>query len=705
VSRPAHLFWGGRFWGHYLALALAFAAVTTAQEELPTEDVAVPFDVLEEQTAEDLFDVDSFADYSIGEIVAKAYVLIQEGNFVRARALAEEIARRDPQAFEGHCLLGIVHHRGEANLPLALYHVKKCRRLFEDDFGPMPIDEVAAEWQFLILSELAAISGSLGRHAEKVRYIYERDAFSTLNSSDLRFPADLGWPLMRMRNYEAARAAVMEALEMTDRPFQMAAARTALCAIEAEQQKREAGYFACLDAAEHERIDPQSRPTPFTNAAEAALGMLRFDEAESFILEGSKRFRKGTVSNPWLDLTQLYLTEGRITEALDGVRRMFRWRRQQPAFMDQQNRAEAELTSVIFLLVAGHSEKAARLSARILDRPDRTGFTSSESEQMEAGNALVDSLAQRAAAEVAAERASWSPFWEAAKAKLQVRERRLRSWTSARRVATLLTDERMLLATLRPYLAGSMEATEWIEPEICAILGPGVVAAALQEARQRETLAEAEGYFLSYEAEIAFLQGRRQQSLLLVDQALAALPGSEVLLRARLAARGAQAARALGNKPRAVELFDQVLQLDPGILRRLGMALPAKVRATPGSKIADQVRDHLEDSPRFSAAEGWFEIQVDGLSPGGRACLVGPQGTRYSCAEVSPRAGEVNEGAENLARRLAEEFHATAFSPRLDLTQADLRSLDGSPTAGGGRSSERLRSVLSDLVGDTGEDG
>ena len=66
------------------------------------------------------------------------------------------------------------------------------------------------------------------------------------------------------------------------------------------------------------------------------------------------------------------------------------------------------------------------------------------------------------------------------------------------------------------------------------------------------------------------------------------------------------------------------------------------------------------------------------------------------CAQVRPRAGE---DTEDIARRLAKELHAQAFAPRLDLTQSDIRSLDGSPTAGGGRSSERLKSCKDNWLG------
>jgi hypothetical protein len=41
------------------------------------------------------------------------------------------------------------------------------------------------------------------------------------------------------------------------------------------------------------------------------------------------------------------------------------------------------------------------------------------------------------------------------------------------------------------------------------------------------------------------------------------------------------------------------------------------------------------------------------------------------------------------ARRLAQDFHEGVFSARISLSQADLRSLDGSPLAAG-RSSVEL---------------
>ncbi len=623
-------------------------------------------------------------------MAAAAWQALYFRKYVRAREIAQRMLEEDPQSIPGHCLMAMVHHRAEGNLPIALYHLERSRELSAARYGEPPTIDAPWFWHAQALFELAFVSGEMGRHEDKVAYLLERDELY-----EPRMPADRGWPLMRLRRYEEARAAAEEALLDAD-PLQVASARTALCAIEAEQQDREAGYDACLAAAEHARDTEMDRPTPFANAAEAALGMLRMDVAETYLQDATKRFRSGTVSNPWLDLTLLYVAEGRTAEALETVREMMKWRRKQPPFMDEQNRAETRMTSAIFLIVAGRPEAAARITARTLDRPDRTGFTSSESEQMEAAAALVDALANRAAAQLAAERASWSPLGEAFLAHLEALRHRHRAWSSGRRAAALLVDERILLATLRPYLAGSVEIPEWIEPDLADLIGPGVTTAAVAEARRRETLGEAEGYFLAFEAEAAYLRRRYADAMRLADEALAALPGSEILLRARMATRGAQAALERGVLSRAVELFDQAWQLDPGVLRRLGARLPTRFESTP-DPIARSAEKLLRRSPRFREAAGGFRVRIEGSGEGGSASLLGPGGTVLAIAQVSPRAGD--EGGDDLARRLAAELHAEAFAPRLDLTQSDIRSLDGAPTAsGGGRSSERLKSVFSELT-------
>jgi tetratricopeptide (TPR) repeat protein len=689
-----------------LALGLSFLAVASAWTFQPPP-AAAQDDEAEAQPLDDatlqLFDLQrrldegDLADAPLGEYneavwAFTAFQSLRRGQYTRARELSAQILQKDPTSIPGNCLMGLVYHRSEGNLPKALFFLKKTRQLVEDGYGPVPTDEDVALWHSLVLVEQAMVSGEMGRHEDKLRYLEEHDALYRP-----ALTADRGWPLMRLRRYDEARKAVEEALKLEEEPFQVASAMTALCAIEAEQHRRQQSYEACLAAAQYERDQADSGPTPFTNAAEASLGMLKMDEAEKLILEASQHFTSDSVSNPWLDLMHLYLGQGRTAEALDSVRRMVRWRNRQPPYMDEQNRSETELAGAIFLLVAGRAEEATRITGRALERPDRTGFTSSQPEQLIAAAAVVDSLAWRLAAERKAEQASWSSWKEALPLYPQVLAARWQSWLSARRATAQATHEDLLVTTLQPYMAGSIELPEWIKPEFYGALGPGVVEAALVKARKAEQLPGAEGYFLATEAELARLDGDAKRALERVEAALEQLPGAEKLLRARTAAVGAWAAFEQGRNTRAIELLDQVMQADPGTIRRLGVRLPVSI-STTRTALAERAGHLLAGSPRFqTGGNGGFRLTVDGDRGEGNACLLGPGGNRFGCARVTARAGE---DLESLAARLAEELHVAAFAPRLDLTQADLRSLDGSPTAAGGRASERLLSILPELAPD-----
>ena len=673
-------------------IALLITSAASAQmPHDPTEDDLRNLGNLLRQLEEgDLADLDT--DQFDEELWAAATLeALDADKNVRARELAEQILDQDPESVAGHILLGLVYHHVEGNLPRAFFHLQYGRQRIEDAGGP--VDDGGWNWHALSISAMAMVSGEMGRHRDKVQYLLERDALY-----EPAYPADRGWPLMRLRQYEAAKDAVLEALALEGRPDQKAHALTALCAIEAEQLDRRRGYEACMAAAEWEREHGDPAPTPFTNAAEGSLGMLLHDQAERLMLEASDYFRYGTVSNPWLDLMELYVAEGRLAEALDASRLMLDWRHNQPVFMEEQNRAETEMASASFLLVAGYASKAAEITRRALERPDRTGFTSSDTEQLQAAAALLDALVHRTAAEEAAERATWLPFTDAARAYAESLQLRLRAWSSARRAASLIESERMLLATLRPYLAGSVEIAEWLEPELVEALGPGVVGAALRRAEEVEDLETASGYLRTLEAEVAWAEGDEDRTLRLVEQAMDELPAAEQLMRGRLAALGAMAARNAGDAERSNGFFDLALQIDPGVLRRLGAELPVRLAVNGGDRngVPQRAAKMLRKSPRFDVGRGAFEIQVDGNEGSGTACLVGPRGTRFACAQVTVRAGD--EGADDVARRLVEVFHREAFAPKLDLTQADLQSLDGSPTAAGGRAKEQLRSVTDRLV-------
>ncbi len=150
-------------------------------------------------------------------------------------------------------------------------------------------------------------------------------------------------------------------------------------------------------------------------------------------------------------------------------------------------------------------------------------------------------------------------------------------------------------------------------------------------------------------------------------------------MRARVAALHGDAARREGELERSVAAYELVLQRDPGAVRRLGLALPVRFEVSGGA-LAEEAADHLRASPRLAEEDAGFRVQVTAQGESGRACLLGAHSETIGCGRAEPRAGEA---PSDRARRLAQAFHEGVFSARLSLTQADLRSLDGSPLAAG----------------------
>ncbi|MEM6456174.1 MAG: hypothetical protein AAF772_13845, partial [Acidobacteriota bacterium] len=465
--------------------------------------------------------------------------MVEEGRYVGARERAEALLRVNADDLAGHALLGIILHRGETNLPRALFHLQRARALYELRYGETPETGTPYAWHLLALVELAYVHGAMGNHEDKLSHLRDLEIYYGRFS-----PAEAGWPLMRLRRYDEARAAA-EAGLATDDPDQILIAQTALCAIEAEQHRRMASYAACSAAADFAAFQGSDAPTAFTNAAESAFGVLRFDEAETRLMEATRRFAVGTVANPWLDLLELYTGAGRTAEAADALRGMLGWRDRQPLFVDEQNRAEIEMASALLLLVAGRGGDAVTLGERMLARPDRTGFTSSEGVQMTAAAALLAHRAHALAATRLEEEASWSRLGDAVGLRARALRHRLSSWLAGRRAAAAFTESRLLYASLRPHLAGSIEISEWIKPALVPLLGPGVVSEALRHVRPLEAdLPMAAAYFDLFAAEVAAIRGWHDETVALAARALDGLPAAERLLQARAAARSAEAALA-----------------------------------------------------------------------------------------------------------------------------------------------------------------
>lgn len=615
------------------------------------------------------------------------------GRHVRARELAEKIIAKDPKSFAGHFVMGLVQHYGEANLPASLYHLTLARKLYEERFGTEPSNEQPWRWHAGLLKELAGVYGDLEKHEEKLALIAR---YNELYEPHLI--AERAWPLMKLGKYKEARMAAELGMS-SDRTGQRVVALNALCAIEFEAGNDGASYDACRRAVD----DAGSRgglvsAVDLTNFAEASRSLFKLDEAEKIALEATTAL-PSWYGNPWMELGELYVREGRFAEALAALRKMPEYRMQRPPHVRDVDRGETRRVLASFLLVMGRGDEAAEVTGRAIAAPDRRAHNSRDPAQDETVIALLDRAARLTQAEMALEEAAVLPWYARPKQWLLALGHTLEARRSGARIAKLLDEDARLGGMFRIGQASAAIMPPWLVGELVHVLGPGVAKAASERAGKHDKRPGASAYYDAVAAEVAWASDNDVEAIAIAERAIAALGPGEVLLAARLHAIAADAARRSEHWERASVHYDAAFQRDPGILRRLG--LPVAVRVRTEGPYGAEVADMLERSPRFERSESGLTLTVQVDRANAHICLVSAQGQMISCADVdavesakaaaSP-AGKDDKAAEPppWSEHVAREALRQLFAPRVDLSQTDIHSLDGQNLSG----RDALRSVL-----------
>ena len=620
----------------------------------------------------------------------RAFRAFQMRRNVRARELATNLVKEQPDSYVGHFVLGLVHHYAEANFPRALYHEEQALARFEAAHGPRPTPPAPWQWHARLLREIAFTHGDLEHHEEKIRYLVR---YNDLYEPDLI--AEQAWPLMKLGRYDAARSVADQALSLDVREQTMIALN-ALCAVEFEAGNDGVSYDACRRALEYGRAQSDGPSVvDLTNYAEAARSLFRFEEAERIGLEATEA-EVSWYGNPWLELAELYTREGRYSEALGSLRRIPDYRSKRPPHVRDSDINERRRGLAAFLIVAGRSEKALEITDRAMLAPDRSGHTSRDPAQDRAVVALLHRRALRMEATRLAEEAAARPFWQNGGRTLMRAWLQVRAWLSGREAARHLAEEERLVGTFRVGTAASGIMPPWLAGELVDVLGSSVVRRAVRLAQARDERAGAGAYYAAFLAEAAVASATEstdaEEAVRLAQTALTELSPAEALLRARMHSIIAESSTRTDHEG-VVAAFDRALQLDPGVFRRREVAIPVRIAAA-SDEVSQAVADALRDSPRFRELDAGLEVRIDAAGVSGSVCLLGVGASVLSCHEGERRP---DEDGETFARSMADGFHRVAFAPRVDLSQADVSSLDGSNRV----SRDPLEELLEGDLGET----
>ena len=604
--------------------------------------------------------------------------LLEKHKYIKARESAEAILRQDNDSLIARFALGRVFHEEEANLPRALYHVTMAEKQLVERYGPKPQDEVAKRWHRRILLALEQIFGEMDRRDAQLETIDRYDALYKPSQDHRRI-----WPLMKLGRFDEA-IAIAKKLTLSSQVPTRIAGYNGLLSVEFERERprrcfkvameavRATGYRSCILA---------------LNTAEAAFAVYRFAEVERLAQRSLQAPLKDCPASAHPHLANLFLLRGEFQRAISAVKAA----RQSPVQRKHRQQFEMGINAWLMRLLyaLGRFDKAYELARRVVRSPDRVGLISFSGTLMALIHIVDYHASLNGEIERLRERASIRSISQRAKLWLKIAELRLSAWSARRRADKLLAGTRHLRSILRPYLK---PLPPWHTPELFSIAGRGVITTGIDSVRAQESMPkETAPYFDAWSGELAYLDGRHQQALRLAASALRALPADESLLRHRVMAWAAVSALKLGQMRTARDYFDQVLNGWPTVLRLIGAGVPARIEVSDsGDNLVNQVAKRLADSRRLDASgKLGFVARVSRAGPWIQICLSGPKGRRYACSEfeTSPKKGQ-----EESVVGAVDAFHRTVFAPRIDLTQQDINSLDGSAVRG--TADQVLKNVL-----------
>ena len=237
---------------------------------------------------------------------------------------------------------------------------------------------------------------------------------------------------------------------------------------------------------------------------------------------------------------------------------------------------------------------------------------------------------------------------------------------------------------------------------------------ALQEASELEKgdfPQEAEAYLDTFRAELSWLNGADEDVLKYVESALKGIPNLAQLIRYRMISLRWAAKIRLGKTYDLDDDLHLLLRKFPVVLRSLNLQIP--VHTTLGQTVKSSFEDYTESffdaldaSPRFKIdSKSKLKLIFSQTATQLQACLTNNTGYRYGCVseyldledakkqreqkkqqKQKHRAQEVEESSDpkeeeeldpNPLHRLVDRMHLIFFSPKVELSQAELDTLDG----------------------------
>jgi tetratricopeptide (TPR) repeat protein len=585
---------------------------------------------------------------------------LDQGHLIKARDAAEKVLKADPDSFAACWAMARVHHDEEGNHARSLYFLKRATTLLK---GRDPA------WGKRLLLEEYDVVFEMARNEDALAVLDRyKDTYGP-PPEHLRI-----WPLFKLGRDQEARA-IATRLAASSEWEDRSNGYNGMLSIAFEAHDRELAYKWAIDGV---RATQDRSCTILRNTAGTAYTMFKLGEAEELSIRAAKA--QDCTDSVYNQLASLYLLMGdpqKALSALNQARSMRIEKRYRPQFALVRKVILSDLMTVM-----GKHAEAARLAADLYVQPARTGMVSSSVEIERLARSMRYAFALDNQIRALREEVSFGPLVEGrAQGTAEVASLAATRWEVRRALVQLLAEEDRVVLVARPNLGEMTDWATWHTADLAPVVGVGVLRAAISRAREADApTPQAAAYLDALEGELDFKDGEYERAVKLAGSALTGLPREEALLRWRTLTWQADALWQLGRGSQARAAWGEVLQRWPTAVRLLDLKLPVTL-VKAGGEAADETATRLRRSSRFEVrSRAPFGLRVDARAGAVDICLLEENGTRLACAS-----------GENPTAALSA-FHAAAFSPRVNLSETDLRSLDGSPVRVG--ADEALKKVL-----------
>ena len=609
---------------------------------------------------------------------------ITGGHYIKSRQKVEEMLREKPDSIGANFLMGMIFWNGEGNLHRALQYMKKALKLFEakycDNDAKVPQNGELMSWHQRLYGELADIYAELDMR--------ELEFETHKKLADL-YHAKLGenavWSMIKLDMFDEAQAISENSIHGQD-TFWADIAYNNLVALEDARHRHMASYEMSIKSVEY---SAGKSCVVLQNHARALATLMRMEESIQYYLKAAT-IASDCLDHPLASLALVYLSDGMWQKSISSFTRVKK-RKVDKRHALQTEMSERSVLAVIFYAM-GFSEKARDLMATVINAPSRLGYNSLLKEQMDMSNeityfAILHDAAARTKEALDAYMGLESLWIFDGDIRPRVRElqkeyadiqRKL--WSINQQIFKAALDDKNRLSFIVPYYVLPMPS---FLPSVVDALGRRT-AELFAEEEINALKPEPQAYmamrsvFSYIHAYIAWRDGDTAAFRKHVEEYRGARVAHQRLMDYDIDLMEADVLMHEGKKQDAYALITKIYMGHPSVFRSRDVRLPVRFDDSMQGELAD-IRNVLEKSTRFEVApDAPFVIsgeRIDGIA---KICLSSAMGQRYACSSTVPKDYEHLIHEKPHDAEVVHNFLHAAFAPRVDVSQADIHSLDGS---------------------------